>query len=257
MKAAEAALDQAFALTEEARRELDALLSRLEVDAALLERKEERLFALRAAARKYAVKPDDLPRILAEYQTKLESISGGDAKLKELGAAVVEAHDDYVKAAQLLSAARRAAAVKLGKAVARELGPLSWGMRDSAWRWSLLGEQGNAQRTRAGQLRSRHGGRRGVRAARENCFRRRARALFARPESGAWRSKPACGARVRRSGSWRGRGRGRCRRRKAPAPRERHAGSARHAFAAGRGAGRAAFPYLARARPHEGRTAVR
>ncbi|MFK5088418.1 hypothetical protein ACI4A4_28225, partial [Klebsiella pneumoniae] len=45
--AAESALEQAYAQAEEGRRELDALLSRLEVDAGALERKEERLFAIR------------------------------------------------------------------------------------------------------------------------------------------------------------------------------------------------------------------
>ena len=55
--AAEAALEQAFAQAEEARRELDALLSRLGTDSGELERKEERLFAIRAVARKFAVPP--------------------------------------------------------------------------------------------------------------------------------------------------------------------------------------------------------
>ena len=44
-------------MTEEARRELEALLSRLEPDSGALERKEERLFALRALARKYQRRP--------------------------------------------------------------------------------------------------------------------------------------------------------------------------------------------------------
>ncbi|HUJ02616.1 MAG TPA: AAA family ATPase, partial [Rhizomicrobium sp.] len=52
--AAETALEQAFSTTEEARRDLESFLSKLEVDAGELERKEERLFAIRAASRKYA-----------------------------------------------------------------------------------------------------------------------------------------------------------------------------------------------------------
>lgn len=143
-KAAESALDQAFALTEEARRELDALLSQLQVDAGLLERKEERLFALRAAARKHAVKPDELPRILVEYQTKLDAISNSDAKLEQLGVAAAKARDDCLEAARLLSAARRAAAEKLEKAVARELGPLKLGHARFRVALEPLGEDGNA-----------------------------------------------------------------------------------------------------------------
>ena len=127
VKEAEAALEQAFALTEEARRTLDALLSQLDVDAGLLERKEERLFGLRAAARKYAVQPDDLPRLVAEYQSKLDSISGGDARLKQAAAAVEAARNNYLASAARLSAARKRAAKNLETAVARELQPLKLG----------------------------------------------------------------------------------------------------------------------------------
>jgi DNA repair protein RecN (Recombination protein N) len=124
---AEAALDQSFALTEEARRELAALLSRLEVDAGLLERKEERLFSLRAAARKYAVQPDALPRLLAEYLAKLEMISGGDAALKAAEEEVLRARASYMDRARQLSSARGKAAVRLEASVARELEPLKLG----------------------------------------------------------------------------------------------------------------------------------
>ena len=58
---AETALEQAYALAEEARRELDSLLSRLDSDTGALEKAEERLFALRALARKYGVVPEQLP----------------------------------------------------------------------------------------------------------------------------------------------------------------------------------------------------
>src|SRR5690348_11157546 len=105
-KAAEAALDQAFALTEDARRELDGLLSKLEVDSGLLEKKEERLFGLRAVARKYAVQPDDLPKLLGDCEAKLETISGGDEKLKRMTAEIIRVRDDYLSAARRLSEAR-------------------------------------------------------------------------------------------------------------------------------------------------------
>ena len=60
----EAALDQAFAIVEDTRRALETLLVQLDADPGELERKEERLFTLRAVARKYAVKPDALPQTL-------------------------------------------------------------------------------------------------------------------------------------------------------------------------------------------------
>jgi len=125
--AAEAALEQAFALTEEGRRELDALLSRLEVDSGELERKEERLFAIRAAARKYACPPDRLPLVLADFRTRLEALDLGGGKLKEAEAAVAAARAAYLDAGRRLSEARNAAARKLEAAVAGELTPLKLG----------------------------------------------------------------------------------------------------------------------------------
>jgi DNA repair protein RecN (Recombination protein N) len=124
---AEAALEQAFASTEEGRRELEALLSRLDADPGELERKEERLFALRAIARKYAVPPDELPRMTAEFLAKRDAIEGGGGKLKEAEADVARAREAYLASARKLSAARKASAAKLEAAVAGELIPLKLG----------------------------------------------------------------------------------------------------------------------------------
>jgi DNA repair protein RecN (Recombination protein N) len=124
---AEAALDSAFALVEDARHALDALLAQLDADPAELDRKEERLFALRAIARKYAVKPDALPRTLEEFRCKLDAIEGNDAQLKSIDENVVGARTAYMEAASKLSAARQRAAAKLEKAVAAELEPLKLG----------------------------------------------------------------------------------------------------------------------------------
>jgi len=125
--AAEAALEQAFANTEEARRVLDAFLSSLDADPLVLERKEERLFALRAAARKYGVQPDALPGLLAEFRAKQDAISGGDAGLKKVAEAVAAARKTYLDAARKLSKAREAAARALEASVAGELAPLKLG----------------------------------------------------------------------------------------------------------------------------------
>ncbi|HTQ14355.1 MAG TPA: DNA repair protein RecN [Rhizomicrobium sp.] len=124
---AEAALEQAFAAAEDARRELESLLSRLEADPGELERKEERLFGLRAMARKYAVAADDLPRVLADYQSRQDAMSGAGGRLKEAQAAAAKAEEAYLASARKLSAARRAAARKLEAAVAGELAPLKLG----------------------------------------------------------------------------------------------------------------------------------
>jgi DNA repair protein RecN (Recombination protein N) len=143
-KAVETALDQAFVLTEEARRELDSLLSQIELDSGLIEKKEERLFGLRAAARKYAVQPEGLPKLLREYQSKLESTSDSDEKLKKITAAAARARDDYISAARKLTSAREAAAAKLQTAVARELAPLKLGHAKFRVALEALCEEGNA-----------------------------------------------------------------------------------------------------------------
>ncbi|HEY4113701.1 MAG TPA: DNA repair protein RecN [Rhizomicrobium sp.] len=132
---AERALDQSFAMAEEGRRELEAVLSRLEADPGELEKKEERLFALRAAARKHAVTVDDLPRILGEAETRLIAISAGDEGLKQAEAGVARARTAYLVTAKQLSQARKNAAGELEAAVAAELAPLKLG--DAKFRVAL------------------------------------------------------------------------------------------------------------------------
>ncbi|HEV7960642.1 MAG TPA: AAA family ATPase, partial [Rhizomicrobium sp.] len=125
--AAFAALEQAFAQTEEARREMGALLSSLDTDSAALERKEERLFELRALARKYGATPDGLAAVLADFQAQRDALDGTGTSLKEAEAAVARAKETYLAAARKLSKARAAATRKLEEAVAGELQPLKLG----------------------------------------------------------------------------------------------------------------------------------
>jgi DNA repair protein RecN (Recombination protein N) len=124
---AESALEQAFAQTEEARRELDALLASLDTDTAALERKEERLFELRALARKYGTTPDGLPAVLADFRVQQETLDGSGTSLRAAQAATTRAHEAYLAEARKLSKARAAAAKKLEAAVAAELAPLKLG----------------------------------------------------------------------------------------------------------------------------------
>lgn len=124
---AESALEQAFALSEEARRELDQFLARLDVDAGELERKDDRLHALRAAARKYGVTVDALPALAAEFARKADSLLASGDGVGKARAAVAAARDAYLEAARILSTARRDAAAKLERSVAAELAPLKLG----------------------------------------------------------------------------------------------------------------------------------
>jgi DNA repair protein RecN (Recombination protein N) len=89
-----------------------------------LEAVEERLFALRALARKHGVLPDDLGALAGDLRERLAAIEGGEGDLVRLRAALAEAEAAYDMAATRLSAARRAAAERLDAAMAGELAPL-------------------------------------------------------------------------------------------------------------------------------------
>ena len=79
-------------------------------DPAELERIEERLFALRAAGRKYNVPVDELAALAARYKSDIALIDAGEDRLKALEAAAREAEADYRAAADKLSKARVKAA---------------------------------------------------------------------------------------------------------------------------------------------------
>ncbi|KXV11192.1 DNA repair protein RecN [Gluconobacter oxydans] len=124
---AQDALD-ALGKAEEALAEAEMLLSRLaadtEGDPRLLEETEERLFALRAEARKHNVSVAELPGFLAELKRRLAALDSGNAELARLETALTEARLAYEDAARTLSAARKKAAEKLEKAVSAELRPV-------------------------------------------------------------------------------------------------------------------------------------
>jgi len=119
-----AALERA----EEALAEAETLLSRLiadaEVDPKLLEQSEERLFALRASARKHGIAVPDLPELLDTLAARLAALETGAAEITALEEAARAGKDRYIAAATALSAARTAAADRLQKAVGKELPPL-------------------------------------------------------------------------------------------------------------------------------------
>jgi DNA repair protein RecN (Recombination protein N) len=118
------ALDVALGAMEEARGHLEHALAVADHDPAELERLEERLFALRAAARKYNSPVDALNALAEKYTADLALIDAGAERLAALEKAAREAVGLYAKAAAALSAARRKAADKLDKAVNGELKPL-------------------------------------------------------------------------------------------------------------------------------------
>jgi DNA repair protein RecN (Recombination protein N) len=118
------AIDAALNALEEARQHLEHALRVADYDPQELERIEERLFALRAAGRKYNVPVDNLAALARRYESELALIDAGAEQLTKLEREAEEASARYRAAAEALSAARRRTAQKLDKAVNAELKPL-------------------------------------------------------------------------------------------------------------------------------------
>jgi DNA repair protein RecN (Recombination protein N) len=115
------ALDQALVALDEAQTRVDEAVAACEFDPQRLERTEERLFALRAAARKFNVAVDDLAQLRDAMAADLADIEAGGAKLARLEAEAVKSREAYDRAAAALSERRQAAAEGLRKAVMAEL----------------------------------------------------------------------------------------------------------------------------------------
>jgi len=118
------AIDTAINALEEADQHLSAALAATDFDPLELERIEERLFALRAASRKYSTPVDALAALAAKYAADVALVDAGAERLKKLEMAAQEADSRYAAAAAKLSAARIKAADRLNKAVNAELAPL-------------------------------------------------------------------------------------------------------------------------------------
>jgi DNA repair protein RecN (Recombination protein N) len=118
------AIDAALSALDDARGHLENALRAAEYDPGELERIEERLFALRAAARKYNTQVDALADLALRYRADLALIDAGVERLAILEKDARAATDNYRKHAGALSAARTQAAQTLDRAVNAELRPL-------------------------------------------------------------------------------------------------------------------------------------
>ncbi|MFD2174048.1 DNA repair protein RecN [Rhodobacter lacus] len=119
-----AALERALIELGEAASGVEAALEAMSFDPRALEACEERLFALRAAARKHGVQADDLAGLAQTLGARLAALDAGEAGIAQLEADLAEAERSYAAAAERLSAARGAAAGRLDAAMAAELAPL-------------------------------------------------------------------------------------------------------------------------------------
>ena len=100
---------------------VEAAMRASEFDPQLLESTEERLFSLRAAARKFAVAVDDLAQLRDSMHADLADLDAGEERLRAFEKQAAGARDIYDREALRLSEARVAAAVALKRAVMAEL----------------------------------------------------------------------------------------------------------------------------------------
>ncbi len=127
LKAAVEKLEAALSEVMEAHSAVEDAARALGASPEELETVEERLFALRAMARKHGVSADKLPVFFAQAVDALAALEEGEAGFSALEAACAKAQSAYQKAANRLSAARAKAAEKLDAAVMKELAPLKLG----------------------------------------------------------------------------------------------------------------------------------
>ncbi|WP_340241304.1 DNA repair protein RecN [Sulfitobacter pontiacus] len=124
LEAPMAALSRAMVELDEAMEGVAAAIDTMSFNPIELEETEERLFAIRAMARKHEVLADDLAGFAETLRGKLDALDAGHAAQAGLEKAVRDAQAAYDAAADALTDARRKKAGKLDKAVAAELAPL-------------------------------------------------------------------------------------------------------------------------------------
>ena len=110
--------------------DVEEKLAPAEIDTATLDSVEERLFAIRAAARKYRVTADALPQKLAEMTEQLNAIENSDTELKKQTAIVKSAHSEFTALSTQLTNARADAAKQLRTRMLAELPDLKLGNAD-------------------------------------------------------------------------------------------------------------------------------
>jgi DNA repair protein RecN (Recombination protein N) len=127
LAAAAEAIDRTLIEAAEAAAAIDAAADTFDFEPGRLEKAEERLFALRGAARKLGVEVETLPAARAGLAARLAEIDGAEDALIEARAEAAAAREAWSDAAARLSAARRKAAAELAAVVQTELAPLKLG----------------------------------------------------------------------------------------------------------------------------------
>ena len=124
LTAAAEAIDRTLVEAEEALACVDAAANAFDVEPGRLDKAEERLFALRAAARKLNTSVEMLPVLRERFREQLRLIEDGADAITAAEREASAAREAYDLAATFLTSAREAAAERLTAAVMGELGPL-------------------------------------------------------------------------------------------------------------------------------------
>jgi DNA repair protein RecN (Recombination protein N) len=124
LTAAAEAIDRTLVEAQEAAAAIDTAAESFDVEPERLEKAEERLFALRALARKLSTTVDALPDLRAQFAAKLAAIETSSDELRLAEQQEAAAKAGYLAAAAKLTEERRAAGDRLAKAVEAELAPL-------------------------------------------------------------------------------------------------------------------------------------
>ncbi len=118
------ALSSSLSRLYDASSEIEKCLDDLEFNPQELESTEERLFAIRALARKHHVLPDDLLDLSESLSRKLDALDAGDGMVSEKRKRLLKAQERYDVAAEMLSDSRKVATKALDQAMEQELSPL-------------------------------------------------------------------------------------------------------------------------------------
>lgn len=117
-------LDSAVVQLEEASRALNRYLQKSELDPERLAEVEARIQAIHGAARKFRVKPDELPELLAQQLQRVAELEGFSDD-GALARQVQLAWKAYHEQATQLSSARQQAAQRLAKTITEQMQALS------------------------------------------------------------------------------------------------------------------------------------
>jgi DNA repair protein RecN (Recombination protein N) len=124
LAAAAEAIDRTIVEAVEAIAEVDAAAAAFDFEPGRLDKAEERLFALRAAARKLNTTVPALPKLRIALREQLRLIEDGADALTAAQREATVARENYDIAATFLTSAREAAGDRLTAGVMAELGPL-------------------------------------------------------------------------------------------------------------------------------------